>query len=214
MENGEYNRSCRYNICCRGEISCVMWINRLLSFFLHLYRHYYCKMTISLELLSELKKNYKLDWYGTHGVVHWSHVYENGMRLSEQKGVNFRIVQLFSVFHDSQRRNEGHDDGHGNRGAQLALKLRDFCPVNDEDFQLLTIACGLHTTARTHENITIQACFDSDRLDLGRVGTVPDPDFLCTSLARKREIIDWGYEKSLVRKFPAMPFGLSNIGEL
>lgn len=165
-------------------------------------------MPISLELLAEIKKHYPLDWYGTHGVVHWSRVYENGMKLSEQKGVNVKVVQLFSVFHDSQRRNEGYDDGHGGRGAQLALKLREFCPATDEEFELLTISCGLHTSARTHDNITVQACFDSDRLDLGRVGTVPDPKYLCTPLARSKEVIEWGYEKSLVNVLPKNPFGL------
>lgn len=168
-------------------------------------------MTITIELLTEIKKHYPLDWYGTHGIIHWSMVYENGMVLSEQEGVNEKVVQLFSVFHDSQRRNEGYCDGHGSRGAQLALKLRHLCLVTDDEFELLTMACGLHTDARTHENITIQACFDSDRLDLGRVGTVPDPAFLCTPLAKTKDIVDWGYEKSLVRKFPEMPFGLSEI---
>jgi uncharacterized protein len=171
-------------------------------------------MTITTQLLKEIKKHYLLNWYGTHGVVHWSKVYENGVKLSEQEGVNIKVVQLFSVFHDSQRRNEAVDKGHGRRGAQLALKLRDLCPVNDDEFKLLTIACGLHTDARTHESITIQACFDSDRLDLGRVGTVPDPQYLCTPLAKKKSTVDWGYEKSLIRTFPEMPFGLSGVAEV
>lgn len=171
-------------------------------------------MTISTELLAEIKKHYPLAWYGTHGVVHWSHVYENGMKLSGQQGVNAKVVQLFSVFHDSQRRNEGYDDGHGGRGAQLAQKLRHLCPVTDQEFEMLTIACRLHTSAQTHEDITVQACFDSDRLDLGRVGTVPDPKYLCTPLAREKDILDWSYQKSLVRSLPEDPFGLSVVDGL
>jgi hypothetical protein len=33
---------------------------------------------------------------------------------------------------------------------------------NDDDFSLLITACSLHTSARTHDDITVQACFDSD----------------------------------------------------
>jgi hypothetical protein len=49
---------------------------------------------------------------------------------------------------------------------------------------------------------------------LGRVGTVPDPKYLCTPLAKKKSLIDLGYEKSLIRKFPEMPFGLSGVEEV
>lgn len=171
-------------------------------------------MAVTLKLLKEIQKYYPLDWYGTHGVVHWSHVYENGMKLSKQKGVNRKILQLFSVFHDSQRQNEWHCENHGNRGAQLALKLRSLCAVSDDEFELLTIACGHHTNSRTHDNITVQACFDADRLDLGRVGIVPDPRYLCTPLAKTQEIVDWGYQKSLVRQLPQKPFGLDRYPEI
>lgn len=168
-------------------------------------------MAITIKLLKAIKERYPLDWYGTHGVIHWSHVYENGMRLAGQNGVNSKVVQLFSVFHDSQRRNEGCCDGHGNRGAQLALRLRSLCFLSDDEFDLLTIACGSHTDLRTHDDITIQACFDADRLDLGRVGIIPDPKYLCTPIAKSQDIINWGYRKSQVLEYPDKPFGLDNF---
>ncbi len=164
---------------------------------------------ITLELLSEIKAYYLLDWYGTHGVIHWSRVYENGMRLAEQPGVNKNIVQLFSVFHDSQRENENGDQGHGKRGAQLAGKLRANCRLDEDDFLLLTTACEIHTSAKTNDNITIQACLDADRLDLGRVGIVPDAHFLSTPLAKMPETIEWGLRKSQRFELPDSPFGLS-----
>ncbi len=162
-------------------------------------------------LLNTIKNHYSLNWHGTHGVVHWSRVYENGIRLASQKGVNEKVVQLFSIFHDSQRINESLDENHGKRGAELAGKLRHLCPINDHDFILLTTACSLHTSARDHEDITIQACFDSDRLDLGRVGTRPDPDYLCTPMAKMPETIQHGFERSRTQGFPKQPFGLTNI---
>lgn len=166
---------------------------------------------ITFDLLSEIKAHYHLDWYGTHGVIHWSRVYENGMKLAEQPGVNKNIVQLFSVFHDSQRKNENGDKGHGKRGAQLARKLRAYCPLDDDDFSLLTIACEIHTSAKTHDDITIQACLDADRLDLGRVGITPDAHFLSTPLAKQPETIEWGLRRSRGFELPDSPFGLTGI---
>ncbi len=163
---------------------------------------------ISIELLATIKKYYKLRWMGTHGVIHWSHVYDNGVMLSEQAGVNPKILQLFSIFHDSQRQNEHTDKHHGKRGADLAIKLRDMIPLNDAEFTLLTTACELHTNTLNHHNTTVQACFDSDRLDLGRVGNYPNKDLLCTPLAKQKETIEKAYKRSLVHELPKRPFGL------
>ncbi len=85
--------------------------------------------TITIEVLTKIKHQYRLAWHGTHGVIHWSRVFENGMKLAEQDGVNRKVLQLFSIFHDSRRRNEHWDRNHGNRGAQLALQLRECCPT-------------------------------------------------------------------------------------
>jgi len=163
---------------------------------------------ITIELLTKIKEQYRLQWHGTHGVIHWSRVYENGIRLAEQDGVNEKVLQYFSVFHDSRRRNENCDKNHGNRGAELAVMMRNEIILSDDELKLLVTACRLHTSARTHEDITVQACFDSDRLDLGRVGTMPRAEYLCSPMAKRQETIDWGYERSLVREMPDQPFGL------
>ena len=164
---------------------------------------------ITTDLLRKIKDQYRLNWHGTHGVDHWHRVYMNGIRLATQDGVNARVVQLFSVFHDACRWNEHWDPNHGKRGAELARILRKYCPLDDEEFNLLTIACELHTKAKDHDSSTVQACFDADRLDLGRVGNYPDPDLLCTSMAKEQKIIEWGYNRSLTEnELPDQPFGL------
>ena len=169
---------------------------------------------IAIELIAQIKKYYPLHWYGVHGVIHWNRVYQNGIKLAEQNGVNTKVVQLFSVFHDSQRLSEGKDPNHGNRGAQLALRLRDYLPLNNNEFELLVTACSIHTNTLTHEDISIQVCMDSDRLDLGRVGHYPDPSRLCTPMAKKKETIEWAYHRSLNdNKLPDHPFGLSLLEE-
>jgi len=165
---------------------------------------------ITVELLAKIKEQYRLNWLGTHGAIHWNRVFNNGIILAEQKGVNTRVVQLFSVFHDSRRKNEHWDRNHGRRGAELAKELRKHCPLDDAEFGLLTIACQMHTKALTHDNITVQACFDSDRLDLGRVGTYPDPNRLCTPIAKEPDIIQRAYHRSINDNIlPDKPFGLS-----
>ena len=164
---------------------------------------------ITIEILEKIKNQYRLNWHGKHGVIHWNRVYENGIRLAEQDGVNTKVVQFFSIFHDSRRRNECTDNNHGNKGAQLALKMRTDISLNDDDFSRLITACSLHTSAKTHDDITVKACFDSDRLDLGRVGTMPVAKYLCTPMARMPDIINWGYSRSLIHELPGQPFGLS-----
>lgn len=49
---------------------------------------------------------------------------ETGVRLAKVTGANIEVVQLFAVFHDSQRVTEKTDRSHGIRGAEFAAKLR------------------------------------------------------------------------------------------
>lgn len=46
-------------------------------------------------------------------------------------------------------------------------------------------------------DITVQTCWDADRLDLGRVGIRPDPDRLCTSAAKESDLLEWAYARSV-----------------
>ena len=164
---------------------------------------------ITIELLAEIKKHYRLRWMGTHGVIHWNRVYDNGVMLSEQIGVNPNIVQLFSIFHDSQRKNEHWDRNQGKRGAELAVKLRHMIALDDAEFDLLTTACELHTSTLDHPKVTVKACMDSDRLDLGRVGKYPNPNLLCTPMAKQKEVIESAYHRSRHNnELPDQPFGL------
>ena len=161
---------------------------------------------ITDDLLRRIKQNYTLDWYGTHGVYHWFRVWQNGIRLSRQAGVNQPVVELFSIFHDSQRLTEDTDHGHGSRGADLALQFRKYIDLSDDGFELLLEACRLHTTAKSHHTITVQVCFDSDRLDIGRAGIKPVPELLCSPLPKNRNIIEWAYTKSLADPLLSKPF--------
>jgi len=140
---------------------------------------------------------------GIHGVDHWARVLENGLILSTQTGADRRIIELFAMFHDSKRMNDGPDLAHGFRGALFAQSLRGrYFELNDKDFHMLFEACRDHTMGHTKANITVQTCWDADRLDLARVGVVPNPKYLCTDAAKVSSLVTWATLRSLDRVMP------------
>jgi len=153
--------------------------------------------------LHTVLEDYALPWSGFHGVAHWARVLENGLRLADESGAVIEVVQLFAVLHDCRRLNEHLDPEHGPRAAQLAETLRgDAFNLPKEHFRLLHRACAGHTHERTHPDVTIQTCWDADRLDLGRVGITPDPRYLSTEIAKRPEIIRWADERATRHVIP------------
>jgi uncharacterized protein len=148
-------------------------------------------------LIATILDQYVLPPVEIHGVAHWARVMENGLRLARATAAKIEVVQLFAVLHDSKRENEGHDPDHGQRGADFACSLwgKHF-HLDDGDFDLLCEACAGHTHERTHPDITIQTCWDADRLDLGRVGILPEPSRLCTDVAKSKEMIRWANRRA------------------
>lgn len=147
--------------------------------------------------LPQIVADRRLKWHGIHGAAHWARVLENGLRLSERTGADAVVVALFAIFHDSRRVNDSWDPGHGRRGAELARSLRgQLASVSDDAVELLCYACEHHTAGRVDGDVTVQTCWDADRLDLGRVGIWPDPRKLCTPAARDRQLIAWALERS------------------
>ncbi|MGE5139149.1 MAG: hypothetical protein ACM3JD_06805, partial [Rudaea sp.] len=98
-------------------------------------------------------------------------------------------------------------EGHGARGAELARSLRGrLLDLSDAEFDLLYAACRDHTSGRTEADITIQVCWDADRLDLARVRIEPNARYLCTPAAKDRALIDWANARARQRFVP--PFAL------
>jgi uncharacterized protein len=156
-------------------------------------------------VVQEILQEYALPLHGYHGVAHWARVLENGHRLCAETGADIEVVSLFAVFHDSRRVNEGFDPHHGVRGADFAKSVRGrLFDLADDDFQLLHYACSAHTDEDTHPDVTIQTCWDSDRLDLGRVGIVPDRELLCTAAAKKSSTINWAHGRASFGFIPAL----------
>jgi uncharacterized protein len=152
---------------------------------------------ISKALIDEILEQYALPITGIHGVAHWARVLENGRCLSVETGANVQVVELFSIFHDSRRTHDGVDFRHGKLGAELAKSFRGtLIDLEDGDFELLYTACAGHTKGDRAGDVTVQTCWDSDRLDLGRVGIRPDPQRLCTPAACDPQMIAWAEQRS------------------
>ena len=153
---------------------------------------------VTEEFLARIRNQYVLDWHGIHGIHHWRRVNKNGLRLAIITQANPAVVELFAFLHDSRRFNEGTDPDHGRRAAVFAKQLRGtFINLPDYDFELLVFACRYHTEGLTEANVTVQTCWDADRLDLGRVGKRPKANYLCTEAAKDSDIIEWAYQRSL-----------------
>ena len=135
---------------------------------------------------------------GSHGLTHWARVLENGLRLAPATGANVAVVVLFAIFHDVRRRSDGRDPGHGERGAQCATELRaEWLDLTDAEMDLLYEACARHTDGWMEADVTVQTCWDADRLDLPRAGVRVRPERLCTAAARDPAVIAWAERRAL-----------------
>jgi uncharacterized protein len=83
------------------------------------------------------------------------------------------------------------------------VELRDrVFELPDHEFGLLHKACHGHTHLRFHPDVTIQTCWDSDQLDLGRVGVTPHPSRLGTEAAKTPANIKWADGRASFRVVP------------
>ena len=127
----------------------------------------------------------KMNVNSIHGIGHWDRVAKYAEDLSTVD-VDLLVVKAFAYVHDVERENDGYDLLHGPRAAALVDNIRDteLAFLNDDEVRQLKEACELHTTTLRTEDATVNACFDADRLDLGRVGITPNPDKMATVQGR------------------------------
>ncbi|MCX6893992.1 MAG: hypothetical protein NTZ16_00460 [Verrucomicrobia bacterium] len=129
---------------------------------------------------------FQCDLNSVHGPSHWRCVERNGLLVATRSGAVEEVVRLFAVFHDSRRENDGWDDTHGSRGAAYAASLRGVLfDISDEHFELLDYACTWHTHGQLSNDPTIGTCWDADRLDLVRIGTQPEAEYMSTKFAKE-----------------------------
>lgn len=158
----------------------------------------WCRLVgiVTANLFRNISDQYSLSTKGIHGIAHWARVLANGRKLARQTGANMNVVELFAVFHDSRRLSDARDPEHGLRGGRLAVEKRgDWFDISDGEMDLLFKACAYHTDGATDGDITVQTCWDADRLDIGRVGMTPIPERLCTDVAKSPEMLNWAHHR-------------------
>ena len=92
------------------------------------------------------------------------------------------------------------DIEHGKRASLLIDRIRetDLRALNDEQIAKLKRACELHTIEHRTGDITIDTCFDADRMDLLRVGITPKPERMATK--RGAELVSDPYYEVYYRE--------------
>lgn len=124
-----------------------------------------------------------------HGTKHWMRVRAAALYLAEKTNGDCQVAEYFSILHDCMRENENSDPGHGPRATHYAAHHRGLIDLTNRQFQLLQRACAGHTFARPNgragENATLAACWDADRLDIGRVGVKPDGRYMFSHYAKQ-----------------------------
>jgi uncharacterized protein len=140
-----------------------------------------------------------------HGIAHWARVLENARRIGPRNGADPRVLELFSVLHDSRRESDGYDLEHGPRAASFARELRADIDLDDEAFSWLLEACDSHTRGAPYDApITVLTCLDADRLDIPRVGMKIKPDLLFTAAARDPAVLSWATERATRMSLPSL----------
>ena len=154
---------------------------------------------VHAELLATIRAQFRLDWTGHHGFPHWARVYRHGLYVGRAVGADLRVVELFAFLHDSQRQNEDTDPEHGNRAAEYArwLHAKGWFELDRTALDLLVSACERHSQGHLEADPTVMACWDADRLDLGRVGIRPDSRRLCTAPARDGDYLERAWRRGL-----------------
>ena len=137
-----------------------------------------------------LTHQYQLSHNGAHGIEHWLRVLINGRLICQKTGADLAVVEHFALLHDVKRYDENRDIDHGARAAEFANNLAgDWVHLDRAQLLKLTEAIRFHSHGRLSRDPTIQACWDSDRVDLGRIGERPDPSYLGTRIARDPEFL-------------------------
>ena len=152
-------------------------------------------------LLATLQSEFRLAWRGIHGAPHWARARVNGLLLARATGARTDVIELFAFLHDSQRRHDGGDRQHGERAACYVQSINaSLLRLDAPGLDQLRYACRHHSDGLTEADVTVQTCWDADRLDLARVGIEPEPRFLCTQQAKSRDVIDAAVRRSLERR--------------
>lgn len=127
----------------------------------------------------------------SHDERHWRAVAATGLYLCQSTAnADPEIVFAFGVLHDARRRKlRGEQGNHGQRAERFARELHEagVLALYDDRLEVLCLALRLHSEGLVSDDATIGTAWDSDRLQLIRVGRPARPNLLSTEAARTPE---------------------------
>lgn len=134
--------------------------------------------------ISLAKLQFKLDINGIHGLDHWMTVMKTGQEIVKTNGGDYTVATLFGIFHDCCRLTDQKDPEHGARAAEYLNILEIDLTAHQHD--LLYHALINHSVKDIISNEpSIGACWDADKLDLTRVGIIPEYEAMSTKEGRE-----------------------------
>ncbi|MEI6835940.1 MAG: HD domain-containing protein [Candidatus Falkowbacteria bacterium] len=146
------------------------------------------------EILRYIKEELNINTDGLHGLSHFARVEQIGNYLADQTGADLEVLSLFAYTHDLGRVHDDEDLEHGIRSAKIVEQMyaQKIIDITQVQYEQLIYACSYHCldSARS-DDLTVQACWDADRLDLWRDSIEPLPHLLYTSEAKKDKTITW-----------------------
>ena len=155
---------------------------------------------VTQPYLDFLAHQYKLSHNGHHGIEHWLRVLINGRLIAQKTGADIEVIEHFALLHDVMREDEQLDPPHGQRASDFAAQLwGDWVHLSERQLQILREACRAHSVGRLSSDVTVQACWDADRLDLARLGVRPNPTYLGHKVARDPEFLARAVKRSRQR---------------
>lgn len=137
-----------------------------------------------------------------HSLEHANNVELLSLMLAKKTDADRDVIIWFAYLHDSLRTDDRQDNNHGPVAAMFVDIIRNtyLQYLNDTQIWQLKEACRLHTSTRRTGDITIDTCFDADRLDYWRFGTQPEP---------KRMATEWGAKYAVNHQ--EMAFALASL---
>ena len=138
------------------------------------------------RLVPHILRNRTLGDSSIHGPAHWARVCRNGLLCAEGTDADLNLIRLFALLHDHRRENDHWDRLHGERASEAIQELQGmYFDLSPERLFCLQKACAGHAHGGTHDDPTIAACWDGDRLDLLRIRRAPSPRYMSTATGRR-----------------------------
>jgi uncharacterized protein len=123
-----------------------------------------------------------------HGMDHFLDVARSAGEIAAvTPGANFVGAVLAAAYHDLGRYHDNPDPEHGRRSAKIVKRYDLLVPwrslINEKE---VLDAIKYHTDGKVTTNPTMGSLWDADRLELHRVGILPDPRLMSTVEGKKR----------------------------